>query len=597
MKTTKKTPYFMATAALIGLMAGSVPAFAQDVEKIRISPAIQSAEAGPSVNSGVMTSDITEDSFPEALRNARANAEKPDATEFDKVELARVYLGAGMMHEAAQLVAGLLGSGKPMDPAAAQMARAIALAASLSGAPGTDAAEAAYADTWDENSIWPSLARIKLNNGAVDTLDIRKAATGLGTQSPQVIAQIFPVMFDAAITSRDKALVKDLIRAAKMDVATEGSSQMHFMEGQYYLLNDQGQNAFDSFVAAMAADDIYGIRARIALADIVLKRPNRTHMHELHDILADGIRIWKADAYALQMMIRLAGITEELANAPAALRTMTKIIATWPDTNEAELARERIPVILTAFTISAAEGRTSFETYLSTLRELERGLEVFPEWYAARTTLAELFTARGLHEAAAAEYKALRYSGSLGPKLMANQNASMVATLEAEALLENDRIGEAYDVVSGSTKIFAGEAEAKRLLISIKSGAAEIRNLDLTTLDDDQILAVAQVGYGKKDWETTAKAYARLISAGKDLSENDFSRYLHAQSVFAKNRNTDFAAPQHAYEKAESLSAAAEAYLWPLPDLSRLSTETAQLMLDKASSAGEAAKKIISEKP
>lgn len=522
------------------------------------------------------TADVAPEHFSRMREAAILAAGGTEATPEARVELARVLLGGGFAHEAAGVATEAVRDHPDMAQSTRLSAAAIALAASLIGGPATELAREISRADWEDPRLWPVAAAIAAR-APVSSLQLRTAAATLGEQSPPVITALFPGFFEAAIRADDIPLARQVFDTGIMAGMQDQASLANYMRGLLAKAQGDEEEAFDYLAKASEINDVHGARARVAIADIVQGRDDRRMLADLRTILADGVQRWRGDDVARQMMIRLAGITEELADAPAALRTMTAIIAEFPGTPEERLARERIPVVLRSFALEAEKGQADYRTYLLTLRELERQLTVFPEWAEARAVLARLQAGQGLHSAAAAEYAALR--SDLAGGTPATLTADEVRALEAEQ------------------RILAGEQEQARAAMQGREPqdalqqrvAAELGVLrpeeELSGIQDEAMIALARHAYHSGDMATAARAYGELDTRGKSLSGADVVRYFHSQATSAKNVGHVIVSGNASHGDLDDITLAAETMVQEMPDISRLTTGTARLMLDRAGKA------------
>lgn len=534
----------------------------------------------------LITSDITKSDFPH-LRDAAIEAiSRPGSGVEERLELARVLIGGGFAHEAMDVLRDAHIEFPGMAPDEAVALSSMALAAGVLGSEPGNLPDRSRQSQWADARFWPIMERLQMKQGDVAAEDIRQAASALSQQSEAVSARVFPALFEAALAMGDADLSGDLLGAAKSISDFEGSSMHHWMQGRLAMLKHDEETAFDRFVSSSGVNDLYGARSRVAIADMVLARRDPALLPELRKILEEGVVDWRGDNLALGMMVRLASVTETMADAPAALSIMVRIMDEYPDTREADLARERVPLIMRAYQASLESGRTDLRSYLAAMRDLGPGLEGFVEWRSSRAALAKTLGDRGLHRAAAAEYHALGQTAT---------RAEDFAVLEALEHLAAGDDAEVEKILSSVTQSHSAELEAARRELSVKFGLSKFSDEDLAGATEGELREYAKKSWDNLSYDYTAAAYDLLISRGKSLSGAEVATYLHAKAIVAKNLADDTIARDALRGETETITLAAKTLSLDMPDLSRLSTHTADQMLDDAGLAIEAAQGVLDQ--
>ncbi|MFG6082815.1 hypothetical protein ACEUZ9_004047 [Paracoccus litorisediminis] len=558
-----------------------------------VSSALAQAEAAIAAHPDILivppleTADVTATLFPSMREAAIDAAGRTDSSLNQKLHLARVLLGGGFGHEALDVLRDAQVSHPSMSPAEGLEISAMALAAGAMGAKVGTLADQARSASREGASFWPVMDLLVTTPDKVSVEDLRAATASLDSQSHAVAARFFPMLFDAALRVQDNHLAGELLVAGRRISGFGGSAMEAWMQGRLAQIRGDEETAFDRYVAASDVNDIHGARARLAIADMVLRRRDPSLLPDLRRILDVGVQNWRGDEVSLGMMVRLASVTETLADAPSALRVMSRIMTEYPGTREAELARERIPVVLRAYIASLDNGKTSMRDYLAALRDLEPDLHLFSDWIPAREALAADMARNGLHVAAAAEYRALRLSTRPDDPIIGKH-----ATRETAAEISAGNLSAAAVAQAHASTTNDPGLETLRREYSVKFGTTRLTPGDIKEAGEGELREFANLSYSKGQHADAVLAWDQLISRGKSLSGQEIPNYLQASAYVAKNVSGDTIQRDALKGETETITMAAEALSQDMPDISRLSTQTASQMLADAGKAIEAAQGV-----
>ncbi len=271
----------------------------------------------------------------------------------------------------------------------------------------------ALPESWQNDLVWPIVAEIR-NGVPVDANLILQALVGLERHSGPVVAQIVPMLFDAALGVEDYRLARDILDVARLRTDLVGTPQMLFMRGRLARAEGERQTAFDLFAWAAEGRDRSAAQARLALAELALEEPGQAIREHVRDLLVEGIRHWRGDALALALLTRLAQVAEEIGDLETAIVTMSFIEEDHPGTREADLAAERIAVILNHLSDAIGSDALSLGRSLPIVRHIEPYMSRHVERAIVRGALAAQLERAGLTLAAQAEYAEI-WDTLLGP--------------------------------------------------------------------------------------------------------------------------------------------------------------------------------------
>jgi len=539
------------------------------------------------------TSDITLAGFSGAREKALElmNADPDDVAA--ALDYARTLLGGMFLQEAYGIIDEISSRQGPGGASDEIMTASIAQAIASLGGPRHAAASNLVGAEWQDGRFWPVLDRIARNVRVDDMSDIRGAAAALEDQSSAVAGAALPMLFGAALVRKDAKLAEDLLLAGLNGTDLSGTSRFILMQGQLAEMKGEPETAFDFYSAAMANNDLAGAEARVALADMALNRKVRNSLPQIREILTIGVDQWQGDKVALQLLTRLAGVSEALADAPEALRVMAKIRADYPGTRESQLAERRIPMILSSYARQAREGSIDIETYITALRKLEPVLNWTAEWVPARMILADRLSKAGLNKAAAAEYRAIRENvrelDSPAPKNLMEE----VVLLEIEMHIAAGDLETARTLINQpmpEDPILAKRQATAALILAYPQTGANVPGAAM-----GEILEQGRAAFRGQDYAKAVSTYDVAINAGEGLHREDLARYFHAKALIEKNGNMDPAARRLDETAIAGLLPAAETLsLSGQSGSEKLSTDSARDLLARSKKALDAVNEIIS---
>lgn len=554
--------------------------------------AVEAPEQAPAAPDWVplSTRDILTSEFPRLRRESLAVISRSDATAEDYLEHARRLLGGMFLHEAHHALA--LARGGSGRNAHSLQARAGEIEAAIEGLEGP--APAAVADA--RGALW-SVLQDHARGERASAARIRAAAADFGNQSGAVVNAALPLLLRAAIAASEADIAAELIRAGVETGALVGSQRL-LLEGRLASLTGDDQAAFDHYAAAMESVDAAGIEARIALFDLAMAQGRAETWPQLREILAQGIAQWRNDDLARQLMVRLAAVTEDIGDRAAALSVMAMLMVEYPESGEAELARRRVPLLLSQLAAQARDKEIDLESYIVTLRDLHEPLHADLHWVPARRELAEILAAEGLLLAAAAELGAIEADIAAGSPV-ADGMAGEVGLRRSELLMRAGRLGEAKSAlaVQGAHRlpgVAARHAELKLQLDALSrspvSSAAEAEPVE-------PALAMARAAALSGRHDEAVRLYADHAVGDNDLPPSDFARYILAMAATGQIPKMELAEGASEVANGQAMLAAGMSIARPPAALSPLSSADAKDVLSRSGEALDAIAIMLGKKP
>lgn len=312
------------------------------------------------------------------------------------------FLIAHMMVAEAQSILALLPlNGPNLD--AVNRDRALGYAAILSRLAG-DPPTAPVPPIWSDDPLWSLFLAAPQESQEPGDTDLRAALTGLSRQSRRVATAVLPELFDHALLRGDVGAAAEILAAAPAGTDLEGSPSLEFMRGRLALAQGAEEMAFDIFARVSEGRGEVAAYARLALADMALSRDDPTLLPQVRDLLRAGLSDWRGDEIALRLRVQLARVAEEITDDATAIEVMAMIFRDHPDTPEANLADERLGVLLDRIDGQLASGEMPLDEAVAMVRRLDPLVAWRGEWVSVRARLAERFQDAGLMKAALAEY-------------------------------------------------------------------------------------------------------------------------------------------------------------------------------------------------
>lgn len=524
------------------------------------------------------------DSAPEAERDAR------------RLDVAQALIARMMLPEARGAVRDMLARGAALS--AADRDRALGyeriIARLMSGAT------AILPPAWAGDPLWPVLVA----GQPVADATLRAAMAGLSEHSREVATAALPLLFDMALAGGDAVTAAEILTAAPAGTDLDGTGTLDLMRGRLALAQGAEDMAFEAFARLAEGDDQAAAEARVAMADLALSRKDAALLPQVRQLLQDGMPRWRGDATALRLRVRLARVAEDMGDIPTAMEVMSAIHHEHPDTPEAELAQDRIGVMIDRLTSIVTDGATPLADAIASVRRLDGAMAGRGGWVAVRVALAQRLEDASLTEAAKAEYAAIAEMPFA--TLQAADPAVMDRATVAHAalLLDSGKRAAALSVLDRRTYPRGSAQMDRHAALRLAAGrTAMLPGLLLSALkvEDAAKVAAADVQLALADVALTAgQDDAALVAFDRGLPAADEARRLTAGRLageagdadratrFAQSLDTDRAPLQRAV--VQSLAA---------PRLSgkRLSVSGASALIETAKTAGASVDALLAQGP
>lgn len=336
----------------------------------------------------------------DALLAALEAADVQDEAEL-RLDYVQFLIGHMMVAEAQSILADLPLDGAAVDPISRD--RALGYTAILSLLDDRRPAEA-LPSIWRDDPLWSLVLAAPQEIGDSGGDDLRAALAALSRQSRRVATAVLPVLFEHALHRGDVGAAAEILAVAPAGTDLEGSASLEFMRGRLALAQGGEEMAFDIFARLSEGQGKVAAYARLALADMALSRDDRTLLPQVRDLLRAGLSDWRGDEVALRLRVQLARVAEEITDDATAIEVMAMIRREHPDTPEANLADQRLGVLLDRVDGQLSTGEIPLDEAVAMVRRLDPFMAHRADWIDVRVHLADRFQDAGLMKAALAEY-------------------------------------------------------------------------------------------------------------------------------------------------------------------------------------------------
>lgn len=332
---------------------------------------------------------------------AALQAPDPRAEAALRLNYVQFLIAHMMVAEAQSILASLPLDGPNLD--AVSRDRALGYAAILSRLAGQPPA-APVPPIWNDDPLWSIFLAAPPDALEPGGADLRTALTALSRQSRRVATAVLPDLFDHALLRGDLDVAAEILAAAPAGSDLDGSDVLEFMRGRLALAQGGEEMAFDIFARVSEGHGEVAAYARLALADMALSRDDPTLLPQVRDLLRAGLSNWRGDDIALRLRVQLARVAEEIGDDATAIEVMAMIFREHPGTPEANLADERLGVLLDRVDDQLNSGEMPLDEALAMVRRLDPLMAGRGDWVSVRLRLAERFQDAGLMKAALAEH-------------------------------------------------------------------------------------------------------------------------------------------------------------------------------------------------
>ena len=508
---------------------------------------------------------------------------------------AELYLTHMLLYEASSTLAGI----DPTLPdhtrrhAALIHARALLNGEAISTFENSPLADRARPDT----AFWRTLQAIAIGDVRMLDDNIEASFLGLGLQSRAVLRAMLPIFTEAAIETGHARYADAALELMRELPDLDQSSTGYFLRGRAQERSGNNSSALEAYFKAATGWDQYAVRARLAIADMSLSNGSNGALLAAQTTLTDGLEAWRGNQYELEVLKRLARVHAARGDDAAGLLALGKLIARFPGSQEAKLAKTQAEELLRQLYAKGKEGRYSLADWMDAHLQFLPFFRTMPDFARHTETFADYLLGLGATDLAAKEYQrasqlwrehesatsdtAAQDLFRLNLKLA---NSQYLAGLAQDARATLDLM----DMVPG-TQNAQNHAKIKASVLAELGDRSALLDTEIATPSSDHMRKLAQALAEEGQWENS-----------KDMLEQLWAAYPEAFSVqdathllIAANRANDAQTRDMVIRAFPSLTAdaplvsLAESLNDTLPNLLPLRADQASARLRKLEDAFE----------
>lgn len=437
-----------------------------------------------------------------------------------QMDLAEFYMGHVMGVEARSFLDAL-------DPArlsprqaarwhALNMALTIEAGGSAPLGPGAPLG-AAYAD-WPDRPLWRVLDAVRMDRPLETPEDLDAAVKRVQSYPEAFQEEALPKLLQLAIDGGRWRMARDLAKRFDAFGPLRQGPAYRFLLGRAAESGGDLVAAFDSYLAAAQGAGIFAIRARLALVEMGLASESLTK-EEARDLLEVLVRSWRGDRYALEALQQLAEVEQALDQPVPALAALGQIIADFPGSEAASLARQQARALIAGYYDRGVAGEIPLSQFLEGHRQISLDFRYEPSFAAESERFADRFMAAGASSVAQREYAAVEDTLALERELelqeVPPERLDRLRLKRIEALLAGGQADTARPLVERG--IDSGEPDLVKRLSLLKAEVAsqlgdteEVLATARADVPEAQLRLIAEAHFARGEWRAATDAYTRL---------------------------------------------------------------------------------------
>jgi tetratricopeptide (TPR) repeat protein len=443
------------------------------------------------------------------------------------------------------------------------------------------------------------LQRLQDADGAAAVLS--NSERSFDAMPPALVERTLPLLLEAAVAAEDWTLARGLAERMRA-IHEDGEGALPYLVGLVALGGGQDLVAFEQFVEASAARDVWAHRARLQIVRLGLHYQAIDHDEAL-SMLARADALWRGDEDALETLLDIERVATDAGNWKAAAIALGTLMTRYPDTLAAEEARPRALSHLQQFYATGINGEIDFDRFISGHREVSALFRFTPGFEQASAAFADFLVAVGATAAAAQEYRLTREYMEAGAELgLREPNPVQLDRLvlrEAEMHLVSGRMGAAELLLgqrlrSGDAALHARRQQLRERYVALTG--EQITQGDVDPGGSAEMLRVAARAHiANRAWHSARDTFVELWRlVGDDLPPADAIGLLVAAERSGDTHLAETIAPLLS-EQSEALSRVVPAGAAPNASGPHLGAESASALLDRADEALERAGMIVDD--
>ncbi|MDG4648650.1 hypothetical protein P6F26_09340 [Roseibacterium sp. SDUM158017] len=336
--------------------------------------------------------------------------------------------------------------------------------------------------------------------------------------------QVLPDLLGATVTVEDWALASRLAERVAV-LRSPGDGALPYLMGKAALGGGDLPVAFERFVDASAARDVWGHRARMEIVALG-QETGAIDAVEALSMLHQAHALWRGDADEVRTLLEIERVAAEAGIANEAILALGEVIARHGGSPEAPAAAERAVSLVHAFYRDGTTGAIPLDDFVEGHREIADVFRFFPGFAEASEGFADHMLSVGATAAAAREYRLTREyleaAGALGLDAPDPGRLDALRLKEAEARLAGGQ-GHAAGALLAAPLVAGDAALDSRLAVlrarhfAITGERAFEVDLDTGPGSETFLRLVAEAHAAAGEWDGARAAYVAL----RDLLGDD----------------------------------------------------------------------------
>lgn len=223
---------------------------------------------------------------------------------------------------------------------------------------------------------------------------------------PPLVSRVLPSLLAAAVAAEDWPLARGLAGRLAL-VRDPGDGALPYLLGQVALGGGDPLVAFEHFVEAAPARDVWGHRARLEIVRLGLDHEAIGHDEALA-LLSRADTLWRGGDDGLRTLLEMERVAVEGGNSRAAALALGEVLVRHGDAPEAEAAETRAMSHVHDYYEAGRTGEIDLDAFIEGHRELSAMFRFVPGFEDASAVFADHMLSIGATAAAAEEFRLTR---------------------------------------------------------------------------------------------------------------------------------------------------------------------------------------------
>jgi hypothetical protein len=379
-------------------------------------------------------------------------------------------------------------------------------------------------------------AQARLGQAEASAATLSEAVGDLPAFPQGLARRVLPQLLEAAIAAEEWTLARRVAEELSRHTS-RGDGALPFFLGEVARGGGDLLLAFDRYVEAASARDIWGHRARLAIVDLAFET-GAIDAAEAYDMLVRVYALWRGDADAGATLLLMERMALAAGRTIDAVLAIGEFLDRHGDDPAAAAAADRARSILRAYYAEGRSGEMPLDEFLSGHRSIANVFRFFPGYEDASESYADHMMSVGATAAAAQEYRLTREyleaAGDLGLRDPDPVRLDALRLKEAEARLSGGQWNEAeallaVPLLSQDGDLAARLALLRGVLFDATGILPEAGSATEVPRTETFVRLLAGLHSAEGSWDAALAAYTELWAMlGDDLPLGDAAGLLIA---------------------------------------------------------------------